>query len=423
MFSNVACQNDESQQLAFVHALVYLRHLLKDAIDQTENVTSTSITQKVDPGTLHFGAFLNELERIKEQELLFDTIHARREELHTQKEYWRLFIEERLLSKDMLFYNTVAQLLLRGTLLPCIEGCGGTYFLLDEQSIPRFVIKPVDEDVFCLNNRKEMGSPFNDMHHRVRETIPLYRSAQTEAFCYELACLAGLENVTPRAVLGIASHDNFYDLSIWKENTGMKDKEKLCSIQEFIPNTQDFFDLLHQFYAQQLSDKEISEHFDSCDFEQACLFVWLTYDNDAHGGNFLTYVKAIEKGKKIYGLKKIDNGLALPEKNTQYFNALAWAPSAMAPLSFALKHKIAELPMESILQCMDTYDLSACKAALQERVHVMQTLAYKENITLAEMDARLSFLGRVNGLMLALDMAMSTQEIIAKILQEDEAAS
>ena len=56
--------------------------------------------------------------------------------------------------------------MIEGKLIPSSLGCGSAYFLLDSTGTARYVVKPVDEDVFCLNNR-ELGSIFNDLQHRV----------------------------------------------------------------------------------------------------------------------------------------------------------------------------------------------------------------------------------------------------------------
>lgn len=417
----------------FIDAILLVKNAFKHIVEAIQEPQADGNTAKselfttipnltsIDPGTLHFGMFLYAIDRMKEEGTLLPMIKQRRDEIEAQKEHWRPFIDALQKGDDQSFYADIKTVLTEGKILANNAGCGSAYFLINSQGQPRYVIKPVDEDIFCLNNRKEFGSVFNDTEHRVRDDIPLYRSAQTDAICSEIAILSGLEGATPKAIMGIFQDQKFYDFTVWipevdRESfismTGIPDKEKLCSIQEFIPNSQDLVELLHAFYAEGLSDEEIRTRFDQEDFEQVCMFLWLTYDNDGHGGNFRTYVKRTdENGKKIYGIKKIDNGLSLPEKNTNYINILTWVPNAAAPISDSLKQKIANLPIEKILERMDTYELSTSKDAFIERIEILKRLSSREGITIAEIDLRLGFLAMENGKDLALN-TMTTDQII-----------
>lgn len=423
----------------FVSVFLHLKEMIKKALVSTtetrddfesfdslfetcpNDISDETETQMTSLDIFHFGAFLRGIKLLKENGQFLSTIQDRRNEIYQQKEYWRHFIEKRKLGKDSDFYTAIDEVLKKGSLLPNSSGCGSAYFLVDGQGIARYVVKPIDEDIFCLNNRKEFASIFNDEEHRVREDIPLYRSAQTDAFCSDVAFLAGLETVTPRAVMGILKEDGFFDFTHWiaseeKDHfiaqTGLPDFEKLASIQEFIPDSQDLIEVLHDFYKEGLSDEEITSRFDQKNFEEVCLFLWLSYDTDAHGGNFLAFVKGIdENGEKIYGIKKIDNGLSFPEKNTRYVNILSWAPNAILPISQELKQKIANLPTEQILSAMDDYGLSSCKEAFMERLEIMKELAQREEMTLGEVDLRLTFFSYEQGKELALS-PMTTQQIL-----------
>jgi hypothetical protein len=444
---NTFIETDPTEKILkqpFVSAILYLREMLRKlliSIDQTQDISGTSSslfqtdssslpdTRDVSfllPGTMHFYFCLNELKHLKEEGLLLDMIKDCREEIHRQKEHWRPVVEQLKKENDPDFYRAIERTLKEGNLVANPSGCGSAYFAIDEQAATRFVVKPVDEDIFCLNNRKEFGSIFHDSEHRVRDDIPLYRSAQTDVFCWEVASLAGLEETTPRTVMGIINRDEFYDFTLQinteeKENfilqTGMPDTEKLCSIQEFIPDSQDWVGLLQEFYSEGLSDEEIASRFDQNDFERVCMLLWLSYDTDAHGGNFRTYIKRTdENGKKIYGIKKIDNGLSFPEKNTQYTNILAWAPNALMPISAELKQKIDCIPVEQILNRMDRYELSDCKEAFKERIDILKELSQRKEITINEIDLRLSFLSRDGGKELAL-CSLTTQEIIDLLME------
>lgn len=407
----------------FVSALLFLKGLLKEIIAaNTDNSIFDTPSSLLD--TFHFGMFSYQLTKLKEAGHLLTAIKERRHELQIQKEHWLPFIEVMKHGEDREFYSRVESVLKEGRLISNPAGLGGSYFVVNAQG-PCYLIKPVDHDIFCLNNPKEFGSPFHDEEHRARDDIPLYRSAQTDAFCWEVAQLADLQETTPKTVMGIFHDENFYDFSSWLDEdmsapliqkTGIPDKEKLCSVQEFIPDSRDLNDLLHQFYAEELTDEEIAGCFDQKDFEEVCMFLWLCGDTDAHSSNFLTYVKRIEEtGKKIYGIKKIDNGLSFPEKNTQYINILAWAPNAVMPISTELKQKIALVPMEKIQMRMDAYELTNCKEAFNERVKVLKDLSLREGITIGEIDLRLSLLSRKGGREAALS-SMTTQEVLDLII-------
>jgi hypothetical protein len=408
----------------FISAILYIREMLKKILDSIEEssissietTTSSSRTPFISIDTLHFGVFLYEMQRLKEQGLFDQTIALRREEIQAQKEHWAPFIKKQEGEFYQEFYRGIELVLAEGKLVPNPSGAGSAYFLVDAEGITRFVVKPVDEDIFCLNNRKEFGSIFNDVDHRVREDIPLYRSAQADAFCWEIASLAGIEGATPKAVMGIIANDDFYDFTQWIDSTEDRekffpDREKLVSIQEFIPDSQDLIEVLHSFYQEELTDEELASHFDQKEFEEVCLLLWLSLDTDAHGANFRSYVKRIdENGNEVYGIKKIDNGLSFPEKNSEYSNILAWMPNAMAPISEDLKSKIANLPIEQILKRIDDYELTGCKEALKERIEILKELASRDAMTIGEIDLRFTILAH-EGKELALS-PMTTQEII-----------
>jgi len=103
------------------------------------------------------------------------------------------------------FWNTLEH----GTLKLKEEGAGATYVLYDANSFPCFIIKPVDEAILCLHNPKQFNSALKDTEHRIKKHIPLYRTAQTDVFCYQLATLCNIPDITPKALLSILSHPIF----------------------------------------------------------------------------------------------------------------------------------------------------------------------------------------------------------------------
>jgi hypothetical protein len=418
----------------FVSAILILKEALKN-ISQELDSSDTSYTEphsaistesstSISLDTLHFGMFFQQLAQLKEEGLLLPLIKQRREELLAQKEHWRPKLDV-IQGENQSFYDRIKEVLNRGQLILNPSGAGSSYLIVDRDGTPHFVVKPVDGDIFCLNNCKEFGGPFNDSEHLVREGISLYHSAQIDAFCWEVARLCGLENTTPKTLMGILTHDGFYDLIMVLDpetqeqfilETGPPDFEKLCSIQEFIPDSQDLNELLHELYAQGLSDEEIAARFDQKEFEEVCLLLWLSYETDGHMGNFRVYVKRVnEKGEKIYGIKKIDNSLSFPRKHqTDYLNVLRWLPNALFPLSSELKTKIALTPIEHILDKAAIYELETCREPFKERIDILKQLAQREGITLAEVDIRISLLSQEKGKELALN-SLTTQQILGLI--------
>ena len=91
--------------------------------------------------------------------VLDELIQERLLELSALKKTWEPLInEQKLLHPD--FFSSFSDTLETGTLALEPEGMGGTYILYDSHNIPQFIIKPVDEDIFCLHNPKHFASPF-----------------------------------------------------------------------------------------------------------------------------------------------------------------------------------------------------------------------------------------------------------------------
>ncbi|MBS0621045.1 MAG: hypothetical protein JSS61_06270 [Verrucomicrobia bacterium] len=341
-----------------------------------------------------FADFYHSVKRLREAGTLCQVIAERREEIAEKNEHWRLFVEAAT-AEDPEFYCQVQQALNEGRLYLCDYGDGSAYWLIDKEGSPRFVIKPTDEEIFCLNNPKKSSSPYNDSKHRARDPIPLYRSAQTDCCAYEIALLCGLESITPKTRMGILQQPEFFDISQrYAEAPPPFSLEKLCTIQDFSPHECSLSRLRNSLYAKHLSPTEISALLDQEDFEKLSLFLWLTYDTDAHGSNFLVY----KKDRDLYGIYKVDNSLSLPEYNADFYDVLTTLPNALFPLSPSLKERVRALPVDQILGALDRYELSACKEAILERIALIQTLVEVEGMTLGEVDLRLILLEVEEGL-------------------------
>ena len=332
-------------------------------------------------------------------------ILERRKELVEQKADLKQYID---LYTDKSFAGSACDILKTGRLIRSEDGAGSAYFLYDEAGVARFVVKPVDEDIFCLNNRKNFGSPLNEPDIRVRDDIPLYRSAQTDVLAYLVAKHLKMESITPKTVMMIIDSPSFYDIS---ENISLQDnlnlpvisylasKEKVCSVQEHVEGGVMMQNMVYEWLEAGKTEEEISSMLCNDDFEMANLFIWTCFDNDAHLGNFVLYPK--EDG--LYGIKKVDNGLSFPEENSQMKNFLTFFTKAKTLLSPAMKEKIHSIPKQEILQSMQELSMSpSCQNAFVERCQVIQALAEREGMTIYEMNLRLLLLGREEGHDLAL---------------------
>lgn len=336
-----------------------------------------------------FGKMWSQIKRLENEELLYSMITKRRDEIATIKDHWK---EKIPTFEEASFQDSLQVLLKKGTLSPSEHGSGGAYYLYDETETPRFVIKPFDEDILCLNNRKSLASPYNNQAFRVRDYIPLYRTAQAEMLSYSTASLLGFNNLTPPTHLSIITHPTFFDVtdqldtpSSLKEKMAPADREKLCTVHTYLPNLQNLYQLVEEWLDKNLSEQEISAMMDLEDFENLVIFIWLLFDTDAHAGNL--YVKKDEKG--MYHLVKIDNGLTFPNRNSHLLNALYFFPQAKQPLSERACDLIQTLPIEKIIEKFHFFEMEPALDAFHERVEILQQLVKNPHRTIQEIDTRL----------------------------------
>lgn len=338
--------------------------------------------------------------------LPFHTLKAtpflREKEIEASKNHWKPFtLEEE--NRHPEFFSRLRTLLQEGLVYRIQDGDGGAYIVKDGTGKAHFVIKPTDEDIYCLNNPKNYHS--SSLKIRARKNIPLYQSAQREAFCYELATLLGLEAITPKTYLSTLYLPEFF---LFSPNGSL---EKLCSVQEYIQDGMPLRNLLQNLFSSHIKDEDLGPYFEGEDFALISLFTWLTLDNDAHAGNILAYPKKqISNSFTVYGLKKIDNSLSFPEKNTDFFHFLMHFPHATAPLCSSIREKILHLPLVLLEKSLERFDLAPSLPAFRERVHVLQELAKRPPITYYEIGLRLLLLEEVDGLSLALSL-LSLEEL------------
>lgn len=281
------------------------------------------------------------------------------------------------------------------------KGISSSYFLKDDAGNNQFVVKPIDEDTGCLNNPKGYATPFD--FSPIRAYMPLYLSAFRESAAWEIANEIGIGSIVPKTSLAILECDSFADFSdrvsqkefnFYREQVGSSGREKLCSVQEFVPNSKSLLEALQELQQLGLSDEEIGQRFDQKDYEEINILLWITYDTDGHSGNFLCYPKGADSlGNEILGLKKIDNGLAFPDRNKQLRNHLKYLPNAHLPLSKEGKAKIAAIDVEEIVRTLKIYHLDSAIHAFRERIAYLKKLAKKPEITIKEINHKMGKIG------------------------------
>lgn len=280
-------------------------------------------------------------------------------------------------------------------------GVSSSYFLIDDEGKRKFVVKPLDEDAGAIHSIS-YSSPFQDSP--LRKNMPLYRSCMREVLAYRIAQVIGARSIVPKTEFIIMKSEHFHDLfeeiapeerKRYSEIFGPADKEKLCSVQEYVDGGMSLFEALQDLQSRDLSDAEIADRFDQKDFEEANMLLWATYDTDGHSGNFLVYSKGTDLvGNEILGLKKIDNGLAFPDKNSQMRNNLSYMPNASRELSEETKAKILALDVEQLAAEFEKVGLDSATGAMKKRIPILQELVKRDGITIKDINNELSKIGK-----------------------------
>jgi hypothetical protein len=392
----------------------------------------TSIEPPTPDDFLHFG---REWPKILPhlQDDLYPLIIHQRYFIERQKENCRPLIEfeEQVVVKP--FYDEFKKVLSTGYTLPTKLGGGGVYILYNASHEPSFLIKPNDEAILCLNNPKHRGSPFNNKSHRLRDAIPLYKTCETEAAVSAISKEIQIEQCTPETHLAILSSPLFYDLSShlqgnalteFIEKCGIPASEKLCSIQRFIPDSIDLQQAMHEWFEAGF-EEQFPLPIDQETFEEVILLLWIIYDSDGHSSNFRIFFKSLDEKRypnsAIYGIKKIDNGLSLPEENNHFLNYLSYLPNAKIAPSQTLLEKITSINEETLCKILDRYHLSQAKPALKDRIEVLKNLSHHPGLTLDEINKRFELLNLANGKSLA--MSPLPLDAILDSLQEQDSMS
>jgi hypothetical protein len=280
----------------------------------------------------------------------------------------------------------------------------GTYFLREGDD-PKHVIKPIDEDIFCIHNPIFPGLPGGRL--KVREDIPLYHSAERECAAFEISQQLGL-SVIPTTTMAAIDSLGFSDVcdsfhaGKWNkvlhlfnlekkgaefvEQCGTRTTLKLCSLRDYVPHSSTLSSFLER---EEHSVKDI----DPNDIVAVNLMMWVTGNTDGHTANILVYPKGVkEDGSPLFGLKLIDLCLAFPEKNGYLINLLPDISEESEKLPQWAIEWIKNLPVETAISTLEKYELTAAGQAMQERIEALKLFA-DQDLTMEQIDTRLKYLG------------------------------
>jgi hypothetical protein len=282
------------------------------------------------------------------------------------------------------------------TLVAIKEASSGFYLWVDKHKHPHFIVRPLDEGRGCLHNPKGEASPFEK--NSFDPFIPLYSSCLRETFTYFLAKYLGLESMVPQASLGILQSDRFFslsdqislsELSAYTHVCGSPDREKLCSIQEFVHDSKTLKEAISELSANGLTMEEIASRIDPADFEAAHILLWITHPSD--GEQFLVYPKGADSiGNEVLGLKKIGNDSLFPTRNRNGHSPFRHFPNTHLPLSKEARTKISRIDTERLVKTMNIFGLGSATEAFQKRISLLKKWV-SQNLTLQEIDAKFSF--------------------------------
>lgn len=334
-----------------------------------------------------------QLNSLKEQILKF------REVMKEVNEYWKENISHFEKSGDFSIYRDFASVRDSCKIIRNQQsGASGSYLMINPEGEPLFVIKPMDEDIGGINN-PIWSSLALLAKEDIKERISNYRLPRIDMMAHLIAKIAGIEAATPEAVMMLVKDAQFYDFvgSLSDEEKVLLDKEllyveneKLCSVQRFIPDAKNWYSAIQSLQQEGLTDEEIKKRIDQEDFENANVLMWLTNEEDGHGGNLLGYVKKYnQEGNPIWGIKKIDNGLCLGESNGNFSNALVYLPNSQEPLSEKGKEIIRHLDEITIIEKMGVLELEKSIEAFQDRVRLLKEWVEEEGITIHTINDRL----------------------------------
>lgn len=310
--------------------------------------------------------------------------------------HWKLKVAL-LKQQDPAAYSDLEKMLKTGHLTKMADVNSGVYVLKDEEGQAKYIIKPLDERIFCVNNQRTVEKRF-DLTSLMRSHIPNYEAVQREALTYLMASLIGVDYLVPKTFIAILEREEFFDIFDqlppherlkWRSYI---DKEKLCSVQVFIPNAQLLSERGSEWIEKDYKENNILKEIDPVSFENLMILIWAIHDTDVHGGNIL-FQPSSRRRDLIY---KIDHDLSFPNSNGELMNCLASLPQVNFYLSSRAQEKIKNIPVQALRAWMRFFELEEAVDAFLERMEVLQILAAGK-YTILEIDLRLRLLGLPNG--------------------------
>ena len=363
--------------------------------------------------------------KFEDLDAFLKVIKSTKEELLQQKQHWQIKLkdnQDRTPLQDLKssYFTSSGELKPIYSLVQGIQGQGGTYRLVHKYTQQILaIIKPIDEDILCLNNAKGLANPCSkDVKEiRVRKHVPMYQSAMHSALAYKVAELIGIASITPKADLVLIDAPTFFDIgeslsqakqADFQKQVGSPDKEKLCGIQTFVSGSQDlsvhyskirkeaYDEAKESWLAQDFSERKIEDFknlnkelldqkllakFDRSNLEDILMFSLVIGDMDGHFKNFITTFHP-EQADKLF-IQKVDNDLAFPEKVQGIRNVLLYFPHlSKSQVSDSFKDKITGITIKDLVKQAEFFELSPEQIkALEDRVMIMQDLVKQDKVT------------------------------------------
>lgn len=317
----------------------------------------------------------------------FDYIASLRQKIKQTKEFYRAMLSDSPLTEMATHVQTLMQ---EGSIKPLSSGTCGVYLLCTSEGESKYVIKPHDEEALALNNGKGYASIYSadDPDIYARPGIPIYQSVQNAELAYKIAEIIGVKHITPCSELMILTSNQFADLSDGVNDEiifmalGAADNEKLCLVQEFIPNCKDITTIIEEKSGSSLNEiKDLSEeeqnrlcesftdlHVDQQQYEECAILAWVIGEKDGNGGNFLVSDQVNSNGFK--NICKIDNAASLAENNDGLISGLnSLHHNFQKPLSQKSKDLIQNINFAEIIKLMESRGKSkAVIEAMQKRI-------------------------------------------------------
>jgi hypothetical protein len=269
------------------------------------------------------------------------------------------------------------------------EASSGVY--LYKQGKDRFILKPFDEGMYCLNHPKKWGSPFSDKALRPKSNIPPGRTVEVDYLCSFIAEALGIAYITPKVERVIVTSDHFFDISQAGNasiiiSRPLDAKEKLCSMQPYIEGGEKLTTVVYNLLSHGSSLEEVWLSFNAEQMEDLHLFLWCCYDTDAHLGNFMAF--SDEKGS--LQIRKIDNSFCFPDTNEGFTNHFMHLIGNDRLISERLKQKMLAIPVEMVEDMASKLGLQEpAIAAFAARADLLKRLATKQELTFNEVNLRM----------------------------------